>query len=132
MIIGIGTDIVEVGRIARLLKSNLHFVDKVFSYAEIAYASRKASPAQSYAARFAAKEAFMKAIGTGWEDGISWKEIEVINNSRGKPEIHLSGRALDIATSLEIDNIQLSMSHEKDYAIAYLILEAGCVEPGKR
>jgi holo-[acyl-carrier protein] synthase len=124
MIVGIGTDIVEVGRIARLLKTNLHFVDKVYSAAEIAYSSAKASPAQSYAARFAAKEAFMKAIGTGWDQGVSWKEIEVINNNEGKPELVITGRSAELARAMKIRKMHLSLSHEKDYAIAYVVLEA--------
>lgn len=124
MIIGIGTDIVDISRIAKLLNAGKHFAEKVFSQREIAYASSKASPAQSFAARFAAKEAFMKAIGTGWDQGVSWKNIEVLNNSSGKPELVISGQSLALLKALKIDKMHLSLSHERDYAIAYVVLEA--------
>jgi len=123
MILGIGTDIVAVTRIARILKSNLRFVEKVFSLAEIEYCSAKANPAQSYAARFAAKEAFLKAIGTGWADGISWREIEVLNDAMGKPELKISGRSAVLAGKLDMGKIHLSLSHEREYAIAFVMLE---------
>ncbi|MCB5286970.1 MAG: holo-ACP synthase [Candidatus Cloacimonetes bacterium] len=123
MILGLGTDIIAVPRIERVIKSNPRFIEKVFSSKEQQYCSGKANPAQSYAARFAAKEAFMKALGTGWDEGISWAEIEVINDAKGKPSISLSGSTQALAQSRGPQKIHLSLSHEKDYAIATVILE---------
>lgn len=123
MILGLGTDIVAVHRIDRVIKDNPRFIEKVFSLNERQYSSQKASPAQSYAARFAAKEAFMKALGTGWDEGISWAEIEVINDAKGKPSLKLSGATQALAQSRGTERIHLSLSHEKDYAIATVILE---------
>ena len=114
MILGLGTDIIAVQRIERVIKSNPRFLEKVFSPNEQLYSSSKANPAQSYAARFAAKEAFMPALGTGWDEGISWKEIEVVNDAKGKPCLILSGATETLAKSRGLDLIHLSMSHEKD------------------
>jgi holo-[acyl-carrier protein] synthase len=124
MIIGIGTDIVQVSRIERVLKKNPRFEQKVFTPAESAYCNSRANPAQSFSARFAAKEALMKALGTGWDNGISWLEIEVLNNEFGKPAISLSGTCAEAALSMGIKRLHLSLSHEKEYAIAYLVAEA--------
>lgn len=123
MILGIGTDLVAVARIARVLERNPRFVEKVFSGREQEYCNKKANPAQSYAARFAAKEAVMKALGTGWDKGISFVQIEVIPQISGKPEIELSGAAKAYAESLGIRQIHLSLSHESEYAAANVVLE---------
>lgn len=123
MILGLGTDIIAVHRIDRVIKNNPRFIEKVFSFSEQQYCSSKANPAQSFAARFAAKEAFMKALGTGWDEGVSWTEIEVINDARGKPCIILSGATEALAQSRATGQIHLSLSHEKGYAIATVILE---------
>lgn len=123
MIHGIGIDIVAIHRIQHILEQNPRFVDKIFSVQEIDYCSKRANPAQSYAARFAAKEAFLKAIGTGWDQGISWCEIEVWNLDKGKPEMKISGRTKEIADSQGVASIHLSLSHEKENAIAMVVLE---------
>ncbi|MCB5253651.1 MAG: holo-ACP synthase [Candidatus Cloacimonadaceae bacterium] len=123
MILGLGTDIVAVHRIERVIQSNPRFIEKVFSSSEQHYCSSKANPFQSYAARFAAKEAFMKALGTGWDEGICWTEIEVVNDARSKPGLALSGATKALALSRGTGQIFLSLSHEKDYAIATVILE---------
>lgn len=123
MILGLGTDIIAVARIDRVIKNNPRFIEKVFSPGEQEYCSSKANPAQSYAARFAAKEAFMKALGTGWDEGISWNQIEVVNDAKGKPSLYLSGTTGTLVKSRSIGQIHLSLSHEKDYAIATVILE---------
>jgi len=128
MIIGIGTDIIAVARIGRLIERNPRFVEKVYSASEQEYCQSKANPAQSYAARFAAKEAFMKALGTGWDEGICWAEIEVINNDKGKPEIVLRGATLRYFAARKLDRIHLSLSHEKEYAIATVIVEGSSAE----
>ena len=123
MIVGIGTDIIEVARIERLLTKQKRFQKRIYTETEIAYCEAKKNNVQNYAARFAAKEAFLKAIGTGWRRGVAFKEIEVVNNEQGKPEIFLSGKAKEIADNLAITNIQVSLSHLKDYAIAIVTAE---------
>ncbi len=123
MIVGIGTDIIDVNRIHRVIERNPAFVTKVFTPREIDYCNAKAAKAQSFAARFAAKEALMKALGTGWAMGISWQDIEVMNNTEGKPVLHLSGAALARAGELGANIWHLSLSHEKDCALAFVILE---------
>ncbi len=123
MIVGVGCDIVAVARIKRAIDKNPRFVDKLFTPAEIAYCGTKANPAQSYAARFAAKEAVMKALGTGWDGKVNWLDIEIHVNQLGCPSVVLSGGAKKLATSKGIINIQISLSHEKDHALAFAILE---------
>ena len=123
MIVGIGTDIIEVARIERLMAGQKRFQKRIFTETEVAYCESKKNKAQNYAARFAAKEAFLKAIGTGWRQGVAFKEIEVVNNPQGKPEIFLSGKAKEIADNLGITNIQISLSHLKDIAIAVVAAE---------
>jgi len=123
MIIGIGTDIIEVHRIKRLFERQERFKERVFTSREIEYCERKRNKAQNYAARFAAKEAFLKAIGTGWRKGISFKEVEIVNNREGKPEIVLYGTALAHTREMGITNIQVSVSHLEDMAVAVVAAE---------
>jgi holo-[acyl-carrier protein] synthase len=125
MIIGIGTDIVEIRRFQRFLdESDTALMQRLFTRHEQDYCSAKKSAAASYAARFAAKEAFMKALGTGLRDGLSWQDMEIINNSQGKPEIHLSGRAATIAADMKISCTFLSLSHDGANAVAMVVLES--------
>ena len=121
MIIGIGTDIIEVGRIAKSI-SREGFKKKVFSDREIAYCETQKKE-ESYAVRFAAKEAFFKALGTGWRDGMSITEIEILNDSLGKPDIYLSGRTLEVFKEKGGTHIHVSLSHIKAEAIAFVVLE---------
>ncbi len=123
MIIGIGTDIVRVERVRRLLERYPNFIKRVFSAGEIAYCQGKASPEQSFAARFAAKEAVMKALGTGWDGKVNWRDIEVVADGQGRPEIQLRGGARERLNRLEADSVQLSLAHEKEYALAFVVLE---------
>jgi holo-[acyl-carrier protein] synthase len=124
-IFGVGLDVIETRRIERLLATRAEtFALRVFTPAEIAYCERKKNRAQHYAARFAAKEAFMKALGTGKQLGLSWQEIEVFNDDLGKPGIRLQGRALELAQERGITGIHLSLTHLKELAIAVVILEA--------
>lgn len=123
MIYGIGTDIIAISRIKSAIEKNPRFVDKIFSPAEILYCQNRANPYQSYAARFAAKEAVMKAIGTGWDGTINWIDIEIINDEKGAPQVLTYNDSLRFITQNQITRIFLSLSHEKDYAIAYAILE---------
>ncbi|MEI6575204.1 MAG: holo-ACP synthase [Bacteroidota bacterium] len=123
MIYGIGTDIIEVERVGGLVNKGGSFSEKVFSPGEIAYCESKRHKNQHYAARFAAKEAFMKAIGTGWRLGITFHDIEVIHDELGKPNFLLHGKALDFANEHHIANMHLTISHIKEYATATVVLE---------
>lgn len=122
-IAGIGSDIVRVERIRRLLKKYPRFTKRVFTPGEVAYCAEKADAAQSYAARFAAKEAMMKALGTGWDRGVNFRDIEVVKGATGRPGIRLHGRAGEICHELEIGAIHLTLSHEREYALAFVVLE---------
>jgi len=122
MIIGIGCDIIEVSRIEKALGKQ-KFTEKVFTEREIKYCfARGVHQSQSYAARYAAKEAVAKALGSGFRGG-SLQEIEVINNSMGKPEIKLSGKFQTLAKEKGCTNIHLSLSHVKEMAMAQVVLE---------
>jgi holo-[acyl-carrier protein] synthase len=122
MIIGIGIDLVEVGRFKRLLKRRSSLT-RIFTAKEIRYCERRKYPAESFAARFAAKEAFLKAIGTGWGTRFSPKlqEIEVIDENK-KPSLKLSDKAKEIAKKHRIKDSHLSLTHTTKYALAILIL----------
>ncbi|MFB3844907.1 MAG: holo-ACP synthase [Candidatus Cloacimonadaceae bacterium] len=123
MIAGIGIDIIDINRIRRVLANNPSFREKVFSAAEIAYCEAKANPSLSYAVRFAAKEAFMKALGSGWNQDVRWVEIETLNLESGAPELRISGITAETLARKQISRIHVSLSHEKDYAVANVILE---------
>jgi holo-[acyl-carrier protein] synthase len=121
MIIGIGTDIIEVDRVARAISKEA-FKKRVFTENEIAYCESQKKE-ESFAARFAAKEAFFKALGTGWRDGMGITEIEILNDDLGKPSIYLSGKAKEVFEQKGGTHIHLSLSHIKTQAIAFVILE---------
>ena len=125
MIFGIGVDIIEVARIEKQISGeSISFVKKVFTPKEIEYCEKKIkNKAQNYAARFAAKEAFFKAIGTGLRDGLSWKDIEIENDPQGKPDLLLTGKSKQWVADHQICNIYISLSHVKELAIAVVILE---------
>lgn len=125
MILGIGTDMIEIGRIERSIEQfGQRFLDRIFTPGEIAYCQQKKKHAgESYAARFAAKEAGAKALGTGISRGITWKEIEVRRKPGGPPTLHLSGRALKRADHLGIARLTLSLTHGRDLAMAVVIAE---------
>lgn len=123
MIFGIGTDIIEVARVKKQVAGDSGFKEKVFTAREIAYCQTKHHQAQHYAVRFAAKEAFFKAIGTGWRGGLAFHDVEIINNDLGKPEIFLSGQAKQFAQDHAIIKIHVSLSHIKDMVNAIVILE---------
>ncbi|MGQ9471685.1 MAG: holo-ACP synthase [Candidatus Aminicenantales bacterium] len=123
-LIGIGIDAIETSRVEKLLRrTGDRFSLRVFTPREIAYCDRKKNRAEHYAARFAAKEALMKALGTGKQLGLSWQEIEVVNDALGKPAVCLTGRAKALAEERGITTIHLSLTHLKDLAIAVVILE---------
>ncbi|KAA2241820.1 holo-[acyl-carrier-protein] synthase [Chitinophaga agrisoli] len=124
MIYGIGTDIVEVQRVEEKIRKGKGFRELVFTPLEVAYCEQQAAPYEHYAARFAAKEAFLKALGTGWgHGGVNFNEIEVRNNTAGKPELHLLGNAASRYTELSIKQVLLSLSHVKTTAIAMVVIE---------
>jgi holo-[acyl-carrier protein] synthase len=124
MIYGIGTDIVEVDRIAAKIEKGKGFRELVFTPQEIAYCEQQVNPAQHYAARFAAKEAFLKAMGTGWGHGkINFNEIAITNNEAGKPLLQLTGPAASCYNELLIKQILVSLSHVKATAIAMVVIE---------
>jgi holo-[acyl-carrier protein] synthase len=120
-VLGIGTDIIECHRIAQMIeKHGETFLQRVFTHREILYCSSRKAASQHYAGRWAAKEAALKALGTGWAKGIRWTDIEVHNEVGGKPSIVLANKAEEVATSLGIDSMLLSISHCRAYAIAYV------------
>ena len=124
MIVGIGCDIIEIERIARAIKSE-SFIRRVFTAEEAAYCQRRGQQAAaSFAARFAAKEAVLKALGTGLREG-SLQEIAADNDGLGKPLVQLSGHFAMLAKQLGVKNIQISLSHSRELATAYVIMEDG-------
>jgi holo-[acyl-carrier protein] synthase len=124
MIVGTGVDLAEVPRVRHLVERfGPRFIERVFTPAEIAYVERKANRFERFAARFAAKEAGMKAIGTGWRHGVTWQDFEVANLPSGKPTLRLHGVAARVAEKLGVRNISLSLTHTAEYGMAHLILE---------
>jgi len=124
VIVGSGVDLCEVGRIKdAVTRHGRRFVERVYTEREIAYAERKANLYERYAARFAAKEAGMKALGTGWRGGITWHDFEVVNLPSGRPTLQLHGKAAEIAKEMGVENISLSITHTSVQAMAVVILE---------
>lgn len=126
MIFGIGTDIADIGRFQRFLDDdNAPLLRRLFTEGErAACLARKRGAAACLAARFAAKEAFLKALGTGLRDGLSWHDMEVVNDDLGKPELNLSGRARELYRERNIGRLFLSLSHDGGCAVAMVVLEA--------
>ena len=123
MIFGIGIDLIEVERVAEKIGRKAGFKELVFSQNEIDYCEPMTNKYEHYAARFAAKEAFFKAIGTGWRDGTAFNEIEVTNNEMGKPEISFLGRTAIAVAEMKFGKISVSLSHLKTMASAVVIIE---------
>jgi len=124
MILGIGIDIIDIPRVKRIAEEyGPDFIAKLFSEGEIAYCNSKKTPEINFAARFAAKEALLKALGTGMRAGIDWKDIEVVSDEMGNPSISLTGRAKQLADERGVAAIHLSLSHTADYAAAVVVLE---------
>lgn len=125
-ILGIGTDIIEVDRIGQMIdKHDDLFLRRVFTPLEIEYCGGRKSAMQHYAGRWAAKEAALKALGTGWSRGIKWTDMEVANLMGGKPELKIHGVASEIATEMGICEMQISISHCRAFAVAYVIAIGG-------
>lgn len=124
MILGTGVDLAEVDRIREAAERyGDRFLQRVYTPAEIAYASRKANKYERFAARFAAKEAGMKAIGTGWRGGVRWQDFEVVNEPSGRPTLRFHGVARQVAERMGVKSVQLSLTHTGALALAYVILE---------
>lgn len=125
MILGTGIDLAEVPRVrASIERYGERFLRRVYTEKEIAYVQRKANKYERYAARFAAKEAGMKAIGTGWRNGIRWQDFEVVNLPSGRPTLTFHGVAAEYARRLGVANVQLSLTHTADLGMAFVILES--------
>jgi len=123
MIYGTGTDIIEVARIKAVMERDIGFREKIFTPGEIAYCETKRHKYENYAARFSAKEAFMKAIGTGWKFGIRFADIDIYHDEYGKPLIRLSGKAEELAFHERISKIHVSLSHVKEIVTAIVVVE---------
>ena len=123
MIKGVGTDIIEVERVASKIQKESGFRELVFSAEEIKYSEAKTNKYEHYAARFAAKEALGKALGLGWAEGTTINEVEILNNIDGKPYINFLGETAKQIASLNLGNIHVSLSHIKTYATAIVIIE---------
>jgi len=124
LIYGTGVDIVEIARFERFLaQGNDALFQRLFTPLEIEYCAGKKQSAQHYALRFAAKESFLKALGTGLRDGLSWKDMEVVNDHLGKPELRLYRRALEMFREAGLSACFLSLSHDAGCAVAMVVLE---------
>tara|TARA_B100000686_G_scaffold352592_1_gene455135 strand:- start:2007 stop:2387 length:381 start_codon:yes stop_codon:yes gene_type:complete len=125
MIYGSGIDIIEIRRIQKSLeKYSDRFENRIFTSREIAYCRVKAYPARHFAARFAVKEATLKALGTGIRGGVEWKDLEVFNEENsGRPVLKITGKGLEIFKHLKLKSIHISISHDDKYAIAQAIAE---------
>jgi len=125
VIVGIGIDLAEVDRIREAIERHgRRFIERIYTEKEIAYVERKANKFERYAARFAAKEAGMKAVGTGWKRGVRWRDFEVTNLPSGRPTLQLYGEAAKFAENLGVRNIALSITHTAAQGMAIVILES--------
>ena len=124
MVLGLGTDLIETSRVQESMsRFGQRFLERIFTAGEIAYCMRKKNAAESFAARFAAKEAGAKALGTGISRGVSWKELEVRREASGRPVLHLTGRAAELATAMGVRRVKLSLTHSRDLAMAVVVVE---------
>src|SRR5580700_935706 len=125
MVLGLGTDLIETKRVQESIERyGERFLERIFTAGENAYCRRKRkNAAESFAARFAAKEAGAKALGTGISRGVSWKEFEVRRETSGRPTLHLSGRAAELAEAMGVRRVQLSLTHSRELALAVVVAE---------
>ncbi len=123
MIFGIGTDMIEVDRVAEKIAKKTGFKELVFSKHEIDYCEAMTNKYEHYAARFAAKEAFFKAIGTGWRNGTAFNEVEITNDEQGKPDLSFLGKTAVSVAEMNLGKISVSLSHLKTMATAVVIIE---------
>lgn len=130
MIIGIGTDVVLLEEFVNSVNEQQNrYLERIFTANEISVGQQRPDPYQFLAARLAIKEAFMKAVGTGWNDDVDWLHIETQNDARGKPHIELNGSTREIAESQGINRIHVSVSHTALLASAFVILESAIESP---
>ncbi len=131
-IVGIGTDIVECLRIARMIQRHgEHFLARVYTAQEIQYCQARRQSTQHFAGRWAAKEAVLKALGTGWVRGISWRDVEIVTTPGGKPRVQLHGGALEASRRLGVQEVLMSISHCRTHATAYALAVAANGSPGR-
>jgi holo-[acyl-carrier protein] synthase len=125
MIVGMGIDLAEVGRIRKVVsgEGGARFLKRVYTAAEVEYCERFKNKYERYAGRFAAKEAAMKALGTGWSRGVRWVDVEVVRQRGGRPTLALKGEAAKIAERMGVKNIALSITHSAEQAFAQVIFE---------
>jgi holo-[acyl-carrier protein] synthase len=124
MVLGLGTDLIETKRLQESIdRFGTRFLERIFTAGEIEYCQRKKNSAESFAARFAAKEAGAKALGTGISRGVSWKEFEVRREPSGRPTLHVSGRAGELAEAMGVRRMQLSLTHSREFAMAVVVAE---------
>ncbi|MDZ7270547.1 MAG: holo-ACP synthase [candidate division KSB1 bacterium] len=125
MVLGVGVDIIEIERVAEeIQRHGERFLKRVYAPEEVAYCEEKSYRAQHYAVRFAAKEATFKALGTGWQDGLSWQDVVLRNDAHGKPALALGGRARELAEQKGVARAHVSVSHCRTYAAAVVVLES--------
>jgi len=125
MIVGTGIDIAETARLGKALdRHGERFSRRIYTPDEIAYCERFKNKAERYAARFAAKEAAFKALGTGWGEGVRWLDVEVTHQPSGKPELVLTGRAKEVAEQMGVSSTEVSISHADHYVVAQVIFES--------
>jgi holo-[acyl-carrier protein] synthase len=133
MVVGTGIDIVNIDRIEHLItRWGDLFLDRVFTEKEIVWCRKRTRPPECFAIRFAAKEAFLKAIGWGLRNGIQWKDVEVENDSMGKPSFSFHRKAKEVLENLRIQKALLTLSHDRPYAVAHVLLEEGYDESSDR
>ena len=125
MILGTGVDIAETSRIEQgLERHGERFTKRIFTPDEIGYCEKFKNRAERYAARFAAKEAAFKALGTGWRQGVRWLDVEVVHQPSGKPELVLTGRAQEVAREMRVARMAVSISHSDRYVLALVVFES--------
>ncbi len=123
-ILGTGIDIVECLRIAQMIERHGElFITRVYTDHEIEYCSARKAATQHYAGRWAAKEAVLKALGTGWRRGISWRDIEIRNDKSGAPTVRLRGGARDVMKAADVARLHVTISHCRSFAVAYVVAE---------
>jgi holo-[acyl-carrier protein] synthase len=125
VIVGLGLDIAEIDRIGAVItRYGAHFLERLYTPREVAYCESHKNRFERYAARFAAKEAAMKALGTGWRQGVRWRDIEVTREPSGKPTLRLEGVAQEFAERLGVKSISLSITHSGNLALAQVVFES--------
>ena len=129
-IVGIGTDIVECLRIGRMIEQHGElFLSRVYTEREVRYCQARKRAVEHFAGRWAAKEAILKCLGTGWRRGLCWTDMEIRNGPAGEPQVLLCGACKDVAQALRISNVLLSISHCRAYATAYAVAVRGTPPP---